>query len=48
MDDTLWDVVIPESTGEEYDGLKLGGEKFVIKPVARSVLIEDEQIKIGG
>ena len=48
MDDELWDVVIPEGNGNEYDELKLGGEKFIIKPVVRSVLVEEEQIKIGG
>ena len=48
MDDEFWDVVIPEGTGEEYGDLKLGGENLTIKPVARSVLVEDNQIKIGG
>ena len=48
MDDEFWDVVIPEGIGEEYGELKLGGENFTIKPVERSVLVEDDQIKIGG
>jgi len=48
MDDEFWDVVIPEGTGEEYDELKLGDESLTIKPIVRSVLVEDDQIKIGG
>ena len=48
MDDTLWDVLIPEGTGELYSELTLGGRNLVINPVARSVLVEDGQIKIGG
>lgn len=48
MDDEFWDVVIPEGIGEEYTELKLGGENFTIKPVERSILVEDDQIKIGG
>ena len=48
MDEEFWDVYIPEGIGKEYDELTLGGENFTVKPVERSVIVEEEQIKIGG
>ena len=48
MDDELWDVFIPEGTGDNYGELAVGGNQFVIKPILRNILINNEQIQISG
>lgn len=48
MDDKLWDVFIPEGTGDNYEELTVGGNQVVIKPILRNILINNEQIQISG
>lgn len=48
MDDTLWDAVIPEGVGDIYDKLTVGGNDFAFKPIQRTILVADDEIKISG
>ncbi|MBR1807623.1 MAG: Z1 domain-containing protein [Selenomonadaceae bacterium] len=48
LDEDFWDVSIPVGVGEIYGGLTLGGEQFSFNPVARTVSVDDDEIKIGG
>lgn len=48
MDDTPWDAVIPEGVGDLYDKLTVGGRQFAFKPIQRTILLEDDEIKISG
>ena len=48
MDDTPWDVVIPEGYGDIYDALTVGGKGFAFKPIQRMILLGDAEIRISG
>lgn len=48
MDNTLWDVTIPEGVGNLYSALTVGGNNFAFNPIQRTILIADDEIKISG
>ncbi len=48
MDDTPWDVLIPEGAGDSYGGLTVSGKKIVINAVVRKFLIDESQMTLSG